>query len=64
VNTKAITDPVIGSFEEAQLFQLRLSLALTPAQRLQELENMRLFNAGAEALNPALRWAAERLRNL
>lgn len=64
MNTKANTDPVIGSFEEAQLFQLRQSLELTPMQRLQDLENMRRFNAGAEALNPALRWAAEQLRNL
>lgn len=64
MNKKAIYEPVIGSFEEAQLFQLRQSLALTPMQRLQDLENMRRFNADAEALNPTLRWAAERLRNL
>jgi len=33
-------------------------------QRLQDLENMRRFNDDAEALNPTLRSAAERLRNL
>ena len=54
--------PVIGSFEEAQLFRLRAGLALTPVQRLRDLEEMIQFNAEAEARNPGLRWVAERLR--
>ncbi len=63
MNTKHGDESVVGSFEEAQLFQLRQGLALTPAQRLEDLDNMRRFNLAAEALNPGLRWAAERLRN-
>ena len=37
--------PAIGSFEEAALFQLAAGLALTPAQRLQDLEAMIEFAA-------------------
>ena len=54
--------PVIGSFEEAQLFRLRVGLELTPAQRLRDLQEMIKFNAEAEARNPGLRWIAEQLR--
>jgi hypothetical protein len=64
VTKEPIADLVVGSFEEAQLFHLRQGLALTPIERLRDLENMRRFNAEAEARNPTLRWAAERLRNL
>jgi hypothetical protein len=58
------SEPAIGTFEEAQWFHLRRGLALTAIERLRDLENMRRFNADAEARNPSLRWAAERLRNL
>ncbi|MDP9014770.1 MAG: hypothetical protein M3O41_19335 [Pseudomonadota bacterium] len=54
--------PAIGSFEEAALFQLAAGLALTPAQRLQDLEAMIEFAAEAEARNPGLRWTAAQLR--
>lgn len=55
--------PMIGSFEEAELFHLKVGLALTPAQRLRNLEEMIRFNAEAEARNPGLRWIAEQLRD-
>jgi hypothetical protein len=55
-------EPKIGSFEEAELFSLRVALALTPAQRLRDLEAMIKFNAEAEARNPRLRWIVEQLR--
>jgi len=58
------SEPVVGTFEEARWFHLRQGLALTAVERLRDLEIMRRFNADAEARNPALRWAAERLRNL
>ena len=56
-------DPEIGSFAEARIFQLRLGLALTPIQRLQDLESMIQFNADAEERNPAIKWAAAQLRD-
>jgi hypothetical protein len=62
VNRQSQPDHVIGSFAEAQIFQLRLGLALTPAQRLQELESMIQFNADVEERNPAVKWAAAQLR--
>ncbi|MBS0611971.1 MAG: hypothetical protein JSS24_02215 [Proteobacteria bacterium] len=62
MNRQVSPDPVIGSFAEAAIFQLRLALALTPLQRLQDLESMIQFNADAEARNPAIKWAAAQLR--
>lgn len=64
MSTKVTADPVVGSFEEAQWSQLRQGLALTPIERLRDLENMIRFNAEAEARNPTLRRVAERLRDL
>jgi hypothetical protein len=49
-------------FAEARRFQLGLGLALTPAERLRELEAMLDFNDMVEARNPSIRWVAERLR--
>lgn len=60
--TNSSPTPAIGSFEEAALFQLARGLALTPAQRLQHLEEMIEFTAQAEARNPGLRWMAAQLR--
>ena len=55
-------DAPMGSFESAQLHQLRMALKSTYAQRLQDLQDMLDFNAEAEARNPRLRWIANRLR--
>ncbi|MDP9008239.1 MAG: hypothetical protein M3N91_05955 [Pseudomonadota bacterium] len=54
-------EPAPGSFEAAELYQLRMALKSTYAQRLQDLQDMLDFNAEAEARNPRLRWAAARL---
>lgn len=54
-------DPPDGSFEAAALWQLRMALKSTYAQRLQDLQDMIDFNAAAEANNPQLRAAVERL---
>jgi hypothetical protein len=54
--------PPPGSFEAAQLFQLKLALKATPVQRLQDLQDMIDFNARAEELNPRLRNVARKLR--
>ena len=62
MNRQTPPDHVIGSFAEAQIFQLRLGLALTPMQRLQDLESMIQFNADVEERNPAIKWAAAQLR--
>jgi hypothetical protein len=51
-----------GSFEWAELYQLRMALKSTYAQRLQDLQDMIDFNAEAEARNPHLRKAVELLR--
>jgi hypothetical protein len=51
-----------GSFEAAELHQLRMALKSTYTQRLQDLQDMLDFNAEAEARNLRLRWAAARLR--
>jgi hypothetical protein len=40
-----------------------LGLALTPMQRLQDLESMIQFNADVEERNPAIKWAAAHLRD-
>jgi hypothetical protein len=55
-------EPPAGSFEAAELHRLRMALKSTYVQRLQDLQDMMDFNAEAEARNPRLRWAAERLR--
>lgn len=55
-------DPPVGSFEEATRFQLLVSLKLTHAERLQELEAMWDFNDMVEANNPSVRRVAERMR--
>jgi hypothetical protein len=60
---KLTSEPLMGSFEEAEFFRLRQGLALTPMQRLQDLEDMLQFNDEAEQRNPGLRWAAARLRD-
>ena len=54
--------PTAGTFEEAELFQLRMALKSTPEQRLQDLQDMIDFNREAEASNPGLRELAEKLR--
>lgn len=54
-------EPPEGSFEAAALWQLRMALKSTHAQRLQDLQDMIDFNAAAEASNPQLRAAVERL---
>jgi hypothetical protein len=51
-----------GSFTAAEMFQLRMALKSTYAERLQDLQDMINFNADAEALNPQLRWLADQLR--
>ena len=56
-----LTEPPAGGFEAAELYQLRMALKSTYAQRLQDLQDMLNFNAEAEARNPRLRWAAARL---
>jgi hypothetical protein len=55
-------EPPAGGFEAAELHRLRMALKSTYVQRLQDLQDMMDFNAEAEARNPRLRWAAERLR--
>lgn len=59
---KSTLEPPVGSFEAAELFQLRMALKSTHAQRLQDLQDMLDFNAEAEARNPQLHRAVERLR--
>jgi hypothetical protein len=54
-------EPADGSFEATEIFQLRLALMSTHAQRLQDLQQMLDFNADAEARNPRLRWAVAQL---
>ena len=54
--------PPAGSYEAAELFQLRMALKSSYAQRLQDLQDMLDFNAAAEARNPRLRRAVTRLR--
>jgi hypothetical protein len=54
--------PPAGSHEAAELFQLRMALKASYAQRLQDLQDMLDFNAAAAARNPRLRWAVTRLR--
>ena len=40
-------EPSAGSFEAVELFQLRMALKSTYAQRLQDLQDMMNFNAEA-----------------
>jgi LPS O-antigen subunit length determinant protein (WzzB/FepE family) len=53
--------PPEGSYEAAELFQLRMALKSTYAQRLQDLQDMLDFNTEAAAKNPRLRRAARQL---
>lgn len=55
-------EPLTGSFEDAELFQLRMALKSTYEQRLQDLQDMIDFNAEVEASNPGLREISEKLR--
>ncbi len=55
-------DSPLVTFAEARRFQLRLGLSLTPAERLQDLEDMIAFNETVEKYNPHVRRIAERLR--
>ncbi len=55
-------EPPAGSFEAAEFERLRMALKSTYAQRLQDLQEMLDFNAGAEARNPRLRRIAAQLR--
>jgi hypothetical protein len=55
------TEPAEGSFEATEIFQLRMALESTYAERLQDLQEMLNFNAEAELRNPRLRWAVEQL---
>ena len=48
-------EPPAGSLEAAELFQLRMAIKSTYAQRLQDLQEMIDLNAEAEARNPRLR---------
>jgi hypothetical protein len=50
-----------GSFAAAEEFQMRMALKSTPAQRLQDLQDMLDFNAVAQARNPDLRAATNSL---
>ena len=59
---KLNAEPSVESFDGAALFQLRLALKSTYAERLQDLQDMLEFNADAEARNPGLRRAVERLQ--
>ncbi|MEO6080493.1 MAG: hypothetical protein ABIQ86_12025 [Steroidobacteraceae bacterium] len=58
---KGEPDAPAGSFAAAEEFQLRMALKLTPAQRLQDLQEMLEFNRVAEAMNPRLREAVKLL---
>lgn len=53
--------PPPGSFAAAELFQLKLALKATPAQRLQDLQDMIDFNSRAQELNPRLREVLRKL---
>ena len=54
--------PTDGRFEAAEIFQFRMALTSSYAQRLQDLQDMIDFNAQAEALNPRLRWLVAQLK--
>jgi hypothetical protein len=60
---KKLLEPLPGSFESAELFQLKLALKASHAQRLQDLQDMIDFNHRAEAANPGLREIARKLRD-
>ncbi|MEO8314122.1 MAG: hypothetical protein ABI645_04935 [Pseudomonadota bacterium] len=52
-------EPTPGSFQAAEIFQLKLALKASPAQRLQDLQDMIDFNQRAETANPHLRDIAQ-----
>jgi hypothetical protein len=60
---KQHAEPLPGSFEAADVFQLKLALKATHAQRLQDLQDMIDFNHRAETTNPGLREIAQKLRD-
>jgi hypothetical protein len=60
---KKPAEPSPGSFKAAEIFQLKLALKASHAQRLQDLQDMIDFNHSAESLNPRLREIAQKLRD-
>jgi hypothetical protein len=60
---KKSPEPLPGSFKAAEIFQLKLALKASHAQRLQDLQDMIDFNHNAESLNPRLREIAQKLRD-
>ena len=55
--------PIPGSFRAAEIFQLKQALKASPAQRLQDLQDMIDFNQRAETANPRLREIADKIRD-
>ena len=53
----------VGSFAEAERFKFLVTLRMTYAERLQELEGMCDFNDMIEEQNPRVRHIAELLRS-
>jgi hypothetical protein len=60
---KKHAEPSPGSFKAAEIFQLKLALKVSHAQRLQDLQDMIDFNHRAELANPRLREIAKKLRD-
>jgi hypothetical protein len=60
---KKPAEPAPGSFKAAEIFQLKLALKASYAQRLQDLQDMIDFNDHAEAANPGLREIAQKVRD-
>jgi hypothetical protein len=60
---KKPVEPTPGSFKAAEIFQLKLALKASYAQRLQDLQDMIDFNYRAEAANPGLREIAQKVRD-
>jgi hypothetical protein len=58
---KKRAEPNPGSFQAAEIFQLKLALKASAAQRLQDLQDMIDFNQRAETANPGLREIAQKL---
>lgn len=54
--------PPVGSFAEAQRFQLLMTLGTSYAERLRDLERMWDFNDMVEELNPRIRHIAALMR--
>lgn len=61
--TRSVTgSPPVGSFAEAERFQLLVALGTTYAERLRDLERMWDFNDMVEELNPHIRRIAVLMR--